>query len=73
MNIAKFLRTPILKNVSQRLLLHRLSIKTSDALAAANIRIKQALKIDESVKFFLTKFAGVMAHVFSVREVTFYF
>ena len=40
-------RTPILKNICERLLLHLFLIKTRDAFAAAKIFIKLALKIDE--------------------------
>ena len=46
-NIAKFLRTFILKNICELLLLHLLLIKKKDTFAAAKTFIKQALKIDE--------------------------
>ena len=39
-NIADFLRTSILKNICERLLLHLFLIKTSDAFAAAKHFIK---------------------------------
>ena len=40
-------KTPILKNICERLLLHLFLIKTRDAFAAAKIFLKYALKIDE--------------------------
>ena len=39
-NIAKFLWTPVLKNICERLLLHLLLIKTRDAFAAAKLFMK---------------------------------
>ena len=39
-NIGKFLKTPILKNICERLLLHLFLIKTRDAFAAAKVFIK---------------------------------
>ena len=46
-NAAKFLRTPILKNICERQHLHLLFIKTRDAFAAAKLFMKWTLKIDE--------------------------
>ena len=66
MNIAKFLRTPLLKNICELLLLHLFLIKTRDAFAAVKLFIKKAL----IGQVLLSKLVGVMAHVFVIREAT---